>query len=97
MKEKFTDENVAFNEKPEFDVPNADTVYEMAKQEPNYEEQKDLKELIQTFADDCEANTVTPCDGEMSFQGNADDILRTIGKLLSGRQVRLEVEWEVLG
>ena len=45
----------------------------------------------------CETNTVVPCNGEMTFQGNADDILRTITKLLDGRQVRLEVEWEVLG
>ena len=139
MKEKFTGENVAVNEDSEFDIPNADTVYKMAKKEPNYKEQKDLKEQIKAFADDCEANpveyiqprhvvieedercreskrayvphggayeipslminnkTVIPECGEMTFQGNADDILRTIGKLLGGRQVRLEVEWEVLG
>lgn len=41
--------------------------------------------------------TVIPSNGEMTFQGNVDDILRTISKLLDGRQVRLEVEWEVLG
>jgi predicted transcriptional regulator len=44
-----------------------------------------------------ESHTVIPCNGEMTFQGNVDDILRTISKLLDGRQVRLEVEWEVLG
>ena len=45
----------------------------------------------------CETRTVIPSCGEMTFQGNVDDILRTISKLLDGRQVRLEVEWEVLG
>lgn len=45
----------------------------------------------------CEPRTVIPSCGEMTFQGNVDDILRTISKLLDGRQVRLEVEWEVLG
>ena len=43
-----------------------------------------------------ETKTVVPCNGEMTFQGNIDDILRTISKLLDGRQVKLEVEWEVL-
>lgn len=45
----------------------------------------------------CESKTVIPERGEMTLQGNVDDILRTISKLLDGRQVRLEVEWEVLG
>lgn len=45
----------------------------------------------------CESKTVIPERGEMTLQGNVDDILRTISKLLDGRQVRLEVEWEVFG
>ena len=44
-----------------------------------------------------ETRTVIPCNGEMTFQGNVDDILRTISKLLDGRHVRIEVEWEVMG
>lgn len=44
-----------------------------------------------------ETDLAIPTNGEMTFQGDVDDILRTISKLLDGRQVRLEVEWEVLG
>ena len=148
------DELVAINDEPDINIPendadrlleeteeehvNSDVIYELAKQEPNYQEQKDLKELVQAFANDCAAEpseflrpkhiiieenentqelkkpymphggvfeiptltinnkTVVPYSGEMSFRGDADDILRSIAKLLSGKQVRLDVEWEVL-
>ena len=66
------------------------------------EEQKDLREQIQAFADDCEANpvdyiahTIVPERGQMTFKGNIDDILRTISKLLDGQNVTLDVQWGV--
>ena len=44
-----------------------------------------------------EVHNAIPERGEMTFEGDINDILRTIGKLLNGGQVKLEVEWEVFG
>lgn len=65
--------------------------------EHNYDLHEEVNKILNETESSCEANTVIPSNGEMTFQGNVDDILRTIAKLLDGRQVRLEVEWEVLG
>lgn len=43
---------------------------------------------------ECTTNCAIPTTGEMSFEGNIDDILRTVRNLLGGKRVKLEVEWE---
>lgn len=44
----------------------------------------------------CTTECVVPCCGEMTFEGNVDDILRTIRNLLGGKTVHLNVKWDVL-
>lgn len=78
-----------YAEKPEVVECSSDNIY--IKAEPNYFHE------IKPIECSGETNLAIPTNGEMTFQGNVDDILRTISKLLDGRQVRLEVEWEVLG
>lgn len=40
-------------------------------------------------------NYVVPMDGEMTFDGNAIDILDSLKVLLGGTAVRLHVSWSV--
>lgn len=44
----------------------------------------------------CETHCEAPIEGQMRFQGNADDILRTIRMLTGGKNVSLYVEWRVM-
>lgn len=37
----------------------------------------------------------TPVSGEMTFEGNIHDIVRTIAMILAGKEVRLKAEWEI--
>ena len=97
------DELVAVNDEPDINIPenDADHLLEEAESE-EIEIKTEDSDIIVTYGmgeteTSCETRTVIPSCGEMTFQGNVDDILRTISKLLDGRQVRLEVEWEVLG
>lgn len=41
-------------------------------------------------------NTLVPNTGEMTFEGEIDDILRTVGTLLNGAKVHLSVKWDVI-
>lgn len=94
------DELIAVNEEPEIVTINLeeDIGKEAAdKVESLLREVTDAIITVNNAESKCETKTVIPSCGEMTFQGNVDDILRTIAKLLDGRQVRLEVEWEVLG
>lgn len=43
-----------------------------------------------------ETKILIPEEGELTFKGDAYDILRTIGGILCGAKVKLKVEWEVL-
>lgn len=44
----------------------------------------------------CETRCAVPTYGCMTFEGNIDDILRSVGTLLSGRNVHIKVEWDLL-
>ena len=37
-----------------------------------------------------------PNNGEMTYRGKADEIVRSLGNLLHNKKVRLHVEWTVL-
>lgn len=56
---------------------------------------------ISKFSDNCsskkEVAAFIPQTGEMKFEGSIDNILRTIGMILADNNVKLEVEWEVIG
>lgn len=39
---------------------------------------------------------ITPCGGCLSFEGNADAALNTVGVLLHGVKVRINITWEML-
>jgi hypothetical protein len=86
------DELVAVNEEADINVPeeDADQLLKETEELENESEENNSNESS------CETNIVIPESGEMTFKGNVDDILRTISKLLDGRRVKLEVEWEVL-
>lgn len=43
-----------------------------------------------------ETTTLIPVTGEMTFDGNVDDILRTVRGILSGANVRLTVKWDIV-
>lgn len=43
-----------------------------------------------------EANFAIPVDGDMNFEGNSDDILRTIRLLLNGSKVKMSVSWRII-
>lgn len=94
-------------EEPDINIPEEDVdqlLKETESEEPEIIESSPVEKYLSGEVENiinidatAEARTVIPSCGEMTFQGNVDDILRTISKLLDGRQVRLEVEWEVLG
>lgn len=44
----------------------------------------------------CESKRLIPKSGEMSFEGDIDDILRTVRMILSDGNVRLNVKWEIV-
>lgn len=41
-------------------------------------------------------NTLVPTNGEMLFEGNIDDILRTVSMMLCNSKVRLKIKWDVV-
>lgn len=43
-----------------------------------------------------ETRCAVPTNGCMTFEGNIDDILRSVGVLLNGRNVHIKVEWDLL-
>ena len=44
----------------------------------------------------CEANILVPKTGELNFEGDLDDILRTVRMILRGGNVKLNVKWETV-
>ena len=43
----------------------------------------------------CETNILVPKTGEMNFEGDLDDILRTIRLVLKGGNVKISIRWDV--
>lgn len=43
-----------------------------------------------------ETRCVVPSNGYMTFEGNIDDILRSVRTLLDGRKVHIKVEWDLM-
>lgn len=44
----------------------------------------------------CETRCAVPTNGYLTFEGNIDDILRSVRTLLDGRKVHIKVEWDLL-
>lgn len=44
----------------------------------------------------CETNILVPKTGELNFEGDLDDILRTVRLVLRGGNVKLNVKWETV-
>lgn len=44
----------------------------------------------------CETHCAVPLHGAMTFEGPIDDILRTIGMLLSGQNVHINIDWNLM-
>ena len=44
----------------------------------------------------CETRCAVPTNGYLTFEGHIDDILRSVGALLGGRNVHIKVEWDLL-
>lgn len=103
------DELIAVNDEPDIKVTTleeeigseaAEQVEELLHEVVNIiegrGEQKPVEDHSNACQCKCETKLVVPTSGEMEFRGNIDDILRTIGHLLNGKNVELEVEWKVL-
>lgn len=43
----------------------------------------------------CETNILVPKTGELNFEGDLDDILRTVRMVLCGGNVKISVRWEI--
>ena len=43
----------------------------------------------------CETNILVPKTGELNFEGDLDDILRTVRMVLRGGKVKISVRWEI--
>lgn len=44
----------------------------------------------------CETNILVPKTGELNFEGDLDDILRTVRMVLQGGKVKISVKWETM-
>lgn len=44
----------------------------------------------------CETNILVPKTGELNFEGDLDDILRTVRMVLRGGNVKINVKWETV-
>ncbi len=68
-----------------------------AKTEKKTEEPVDIfknaENAMSAYVSQTETKRAVPEEGKMTFNGNADDILRTIGLLLNNSNVCLEVKW----
>lgn len=73
------------------------TVKELAPMYPLVEmSNNETKETESSNSACTETHCLVPMCGDMTFEGNAHDILRTIGQLLNGKNVHLNVKWDVL-
>lgn len=59
-------------------------------------ESKVIVEGTSVIEEKSESHCAIPVNGTMTFEGNVDDILRTVHMILNGKNVKLNVSWEVV-
>jgi DNA-binding transcriptional regulator YiaG len=76
-------------------------IQEVFDEEMSEKIEKLCEEVMQTINDELcgstgETKVLVPVQGSMVFEGNIDDILRSVSTLLNGKNVHLKVEWDLL-
>jgi hypothetical protein len=72
-------------------VPPVAEVVEEVEADPVY-----ISEAVEAPVVCDNTEKLTPCGGSLSFEGNADAALNTVGVLLHGVKVRINIAWEML-
>lgn len=88
---------------PEYEQTQIESVpiQEVFDEEKSEKIEKLCEEIMRTINDELcgstgETKVLVPVQGSMVFEGNIDDILRSVSTLLNGKNVHLKVEWDVL-
>lgn len=100
VNESATDELIAVNENADIEVKdNVEAPGKYACAEGTYNglfAANPPVDIPKAVCDCTTVNYVVPDNGEMTFEGNVDDILRTIGTLLNGAKVHMVIKWDVV-
>lgn len=112
VEEEPTVEETVVNDEPEIDIHDSENVveedFEPVNRKEDLKKNTETPELKIAYLNNDDiafgkindriykTKCVIPANGEMTFEGKVDDILRTISKTLDDANVHMSVKWDVL-